>query len=144
MWSCPTSRCYGAPLADAVVSGDVPEQLVDLAAGRVLRQKFELGLLDPDSGRHDARRARHRAGSAEPIDLDPPAHRELARTLAEHSIVLLANGSAALPLDPAASLAVIGPLAADPLAFFGCYTFPRHVGHAHPGTERWHPADAVR
>ena len=68
------------------------------------------------------------------LDFDPPGHRELARRLAEESIVLLANDAAALPLDPAGHYAVIGPLAADPLAFFGCYTFPRHVGHAHPGT----------
>lgn len=138
----PNVRCYGAPLAQAVASGDVPEELVDLAAGRVLRQKIELGLLDPDPGQGSAQNPAHRPGSAgtapgalpERIDLDPPGHRALARNLAEHSIVLLANGSGALPLDPAASLAVIGPLAADPLAFFGCYTFPRHVGHAHPGT----------
>ncbi len=122
----PNARCYGAPLAAAVAAGEIPEELVDRAVGRVLRQKFELGLLDPDSD-HDGADAR-----AEHIDLDPPGHRDLARTLAENSIVLLANGGE-LPLDPAARLAVIGPLAADPLAFFGCYTFPRHVGHAHPG-----------
>src|SRR5439155_6049382 len=43
----PNVRCYGAPLAGAVMAGEVPGQLVDLAAGRVLRQKFERGLLDP-------------------------------------------------------------------------------------------------
>ena len=35
---------------------------------------------------------------------------------------------AALPLRPDASIAVIGPLADDPLAFFGCYSMPRHLG----------------
>jgi len=137
----PNVRCYGEPLAGAVRSGDVPEQLVDLAAGRVLRQKCELGMLDP--GGHDGTgraarsgpahaAARSGAGPEAGIDLDPPAHRDLARRLAEHSIVLLANESGALPLHPAAHLAVIGPLAADPLACMGCYTFPRHVGYAHP------------
>ena len=121
----PNVRCYGEPLAAAVQAGEVPEQLVDRAVTRVLRQKFELGLLDPvgDGG-----------GSAAVIDLDPPGNRELARRLAEHSIVLLANGSGALPLPAEAKIAVVGPLAADPLAYFGCYTFPRHVGHEHPGT----------
>ena len=46
--------------------------------------------------------------------------------------MLLANGGGALPLAAGGNYAVVGPLAADPLAFFGCYTFPRHVGHAHP------------
>jgi len=121
----PNVRCYGEPLAAAVQAGEVPEQLVDRAVTRVLRQKFELGLLDPvgDGG-----------GSAAVIDLDPPENRELARRLAENSIVLLANGAGALPLPAEAKIAVVGPLAADPLAYFGCYTFPRHVGHEHPGT----------
>jgi len=121
----PNVRCYGEPLAGAVGSGDVPEHLIDQAVGRVLRQKLDLGLLDPA--------ADGRPGEAAALDLDPPAHRRLARRLAEQSIVLLANRGQALPLGPAGSLAVIGPLAADPLACFGCYTFPRHVGYAHPG-----------
>ncbi|MGH3255350.1 MAG: beta-glucosidase family protein [Streptosporangiaceae bacterium] len=121
----PNVRCYGEPLAGAVGSGDVSERLIDQAAARVLRQKFDLGLLDPAEP--------DLARKAAPLDLDPPAHRRLARRLAEHSIVLLANRGRALPLDPSGHLAVIGPLAADPLACFGCYTFPRHVGYAHPG-----------
>jgi beta-xylosidase len=66
----------------------------------------------------------------------------VARLLAEESVVLLANGPAAggpaaggqpvLPLRPEARLAVIGPLADDPLAFFGAYSFARHVGYKHP------------
>ncbi|HWF81244.1 MAG TPA: glycoside hydrolase family 3 N-terminal domain-containing protein [Streptosporangiaceae bacterium] len=123
----PNVRCYGTPLAQAVRSGLVPERLVDKAAGRVLKQKFELGLLDPEP-------PRPRGTAAEDFDFDPPAHRTLARRLAEESIVLLANDGDELPLDLDGHLAVIGPLADDPLAFFGCYTFPRHVGHAHQGT----------
>jgi beta-xylosidase len=123
----PNVRCYGRPLAEAVSSGEVPEYLVDRAAGRVLRQKFELGLLDPD---HDVQAAAHR----EDYDFDPPANRDVARRLAEESIVLLANEGRALPLSADAKLAVVGPLAGEPLAFFGCYTFPRHVGHAYPDT----------
>jgi beta-xylosidase len=119
----PHRRCFGAPLADAVRAGQVPESLVDRAAGRVLSQKCQLGMLDPGWS----------PGPAGPADLDPPAHRRLARRLAEESVVLLANDQHALPLPPAARLAVIGPLADDPLAFFGCYTFPRHVGYRHPG-----------
>jgi hypothetical protein len=46
--------------------------------------------------------------------------------------VLLANDRQALPVGAAERLAVVGPLADDPLAFFGCYTFPRHVGVRYP------------
>jgi beta-xylosidase len=133
----PNVRCYGTPLAGAVSDGQVPGHLVDRAAERVLRQKIELGLLDAcaDGARDGAGSGPAADGLDRPApDLDPPAHRELAARLAEESVVLLANGRGVLPLPAAARLAVVGPLAADPLAFFGAYTFPRHVGHRHPGT----------
>jgi beta-xylosidase len=125
----PSTRCFGEPLLAAVTAGDVPEELIDRAAARVLRQKLELGLLDrgwsPLPAGHES------AGRAEDqdLDLDPPAQRDIARRLAEESVVLLANGRQALPLPKTAKVAVIGPLADDPLAFFGCYTMPRHLQH---------------
>jgi beta-xylosidase len=119
----PHRRCYAAPLAEAVRSGAALEGLVDRAAARVLRQKFELGLLDPGwAPDHDG------AG----IDLNPHEHRQLARLLAEESVVLLANDQQVLPLRATARLAVVGPLADDPQAGLGCYTFPRHVGYRYP------------
>jgi beta-xylosidase len=121
----PSMRCYGPELAAAVRAGLVPVELVDRAAARVLRQKCRLGLLDPGWSP-----AGPDAADTAP-DLDPPAHRALARRLAEESVVLLANDGS-LPLRPDASIAVIGPLAADPLAFFGCYSMPRHLGGRYP------------
>jgi beta-xylosidase len=115
----PSVACYGAALVTAVRAGQLPQQLVDRAAARVLRAKCELGLLDPGWSP---------PAPAAVIDLDPPEHRGLARRLAEESVVLLANRDAVLPLRPDASIAVIGPLADDPLAFFGCYSMPRHLG----------------
>jgi beta-xylosidase len=119
----PSARCYGAELVGAVRDGLIPAELVDRAAARVLRQKCDLGLLDPGWSA---------ASLDAPVDLDPPAHRALARRLAEESVVLLANADATLPLRPDASIAVIGPLARDPLAFFGCYSMPRHLGYRYP------------
>jgi beta-xylosidase len=118
----PHTRCYGEPLADVIRAGAAPEELVDRAARRVLRQKGELGLLDPGwtptvpDG---------------PLDIDPPEHRALARELADRSIVLLANDGT-LPLQPG-QLALVGPCAADPLPFLGCYSYPNHgVMAGHP------------
>lgn len=122
----PDTLAYGEPLAELVRSGAVAEELVDRAVRRVLRQKAELGLLDGDFTPE--------IDVEEPIDFDPPAHRAIARELAEQSIVLLDNREGVLPLAPdTASIALIGPGANDPNAFFGCYSFPNHVLPHHPG-----------
>jgi beta-xylosidase len=121
----PDTVGYGQGLVDAVSRGEIPEALVDRAARRVLTQKIQLGLLDadwtPESSVRDA------AG----VELDSPANREIARRVAERSIILLDAGSA-LPLLGAgrlniARVAVVGPCAADPQTFLGCYSFPNHV-----------------
>jgi beta-xylosidase len=119
----PSLRCYGDPLVDAVRSGEVPEELVDRAARRVLLQKCELGLLDE-------------GWTPEPaatVDLDSTGNRILARRLAEESVVLLDNPDGLLPVAPDTRIAVIGPRAADALAMLGCYSFPSHVLTHHPG-----------
>jgi beta-xylosidase len=136
----PSVRCYGEPLRAAVAAGDVAPEILDRAVARVLRQKCELGLLDPGwspvPGPPDQ-------------DLDPPAGRALARRLAEESVILLSNAAGTLPLAHAAAVAVVGPLADDPLACFGCYTMPRHLsGRHHPqaltGVETVTVLDALR
>lgn len=119
----PSLRCYGDPLVDAVRSGEIPEELVDRAARRVLLQKCELGLLDED----------WTPEPAATVDLDSTGNRILARRLAEESVVLLDNPDGLLPLAPDTRIAVIGPRAADALAMLGCYSFPSHVLTHHPG-----------
>ncbi|UOB10792.1 glycoside hydrolase family 3 C-terminal domain-containing protein [Streptomyces sp. HP-A2021] len=119
----PSLKCYGEPLVDAVRSGEIPEELVDRAARRVLLQKCELGLLDED----------WTPEPAAPVDLDSTGNRILARRLAEESVVLLDNPDGLLPLAPDTRIAVIGPRAADALAMLGCYSFPSHVLTHHPG-----------
>ncbi|MDC0765788.1 glycoside hydrolase family 3 N-terminal domain-containing protein [Streptomyces sp. HD] len=119
----PSLKCYGKPLVEAVRAGEVPEELVDRAARRVLLQKCELGLLD--EGWDQEPTPSH-------LDLDSPGNRALARRVAEESVVLLDNPDEALPLPPDARVAVVGPRAADALAMLGCYSFPSHVLTHHP------------
>jgi beta-xylosidase len=122
----PTVRCFGAPLIGAVEREEVAESLVDRAARRVLRQKCELGLLDPTWDPSPVH--------ADGVDLAPPAARQIAAQLAEESIVLLANDGI-LPLSGGRRIAVTGPRADDPMAMLGCYSFPSHVGVRYPGLD---------
>lgn len=132
----PTVDCYGEPLLAEVAAGRVDEALLDRALLRVLTQKADFGLLDPDWDPLPPA-LRESQGGEGPVVLDGPEERALAGELARRSIVLLANaprpdGSPTLPLRPGARLAVVGPRADDPTAMFGCYSFPLHVGRHHP------------
>ncbi len=140
----PSVTGYGTALVEEVESGRLDESFVDRAALRVLAQKAELGLLDED---WDPTPPGLQDGDGR-LDLDPPESRAVARRIAEESVVLLANDGL-LPLRQApASIAVIGPTADDPLAMFGCYAFPSHVGIDHPevplGIECRSVTEAVR
>lgn len=120
----PSGDSFLEPLTQAVRSGQVPVELIDRAAGRALRQKEELGLLDKDF-------------SDEPpseVDLDSPAHRAVARELAEKSVLLLSN-KGLLPLTSPSKIAVLGPNADRVPAMFGGYSFVNHVLSHHPGVE---------
>lgn len=118
----PGTRCFGEPLLHLATAGQVPDGVIERAAARVLRQKLDLGLLDDGW----SPTACQQGGAP---DLDPPAQRGIARRLAEESLVLLRNEDGTLPLAPGVRVAVAGPLADEPLAFFGCYSMPRHLGH---------------
>jgi beta-glucosidase-like glycosyl hydrolase len=127
----PDTIGFGPGLVERVRRGELPETLVDRAARRLLTQKVQLGLLDADWTPEGS------VAGAAAVDLDSPANRALAREMAERSVVLLEAGSA-LPLlgDGRPGLrrvAVIGPCAADPHVFMGCYAFPNHLLPRHPG-----------
>ncbi|MFG3074313.1 beta-glucosidase [Streptomyces sp. NPDC048225] len=131
----PTVKTFGAPLVEAVTDGRVPEALIDRALRRVLGQKAQLGLLDPDWNPvppaldgvdlDDPEALRGR------IDLDRPENRELAREIADKAVVLLTNDGT-LPLTGPRRIALVGPNATEATAVLGCYSFPRHVGVQHP------------
>jgi beta-glucosidase-like glycosyl hydrolase len=126
----PDTVGYGSELLERVRAGSLSEDLVDRAAARLLLQKVQLGLLDPDWTPEGS----VRQGG---VDLDSPHNRALARELAERSIILLDAGTA-LPLLGRAGavtprrVAAVGPCAADPRTFMGCYAFPNHVLPRYP------------
>lgn len=131
----PNVKTFGEPLVQAVKDGRVPEALIDVALRRVLLQKAQLGMLDPDWDPMPAALRGLDLDDPESlrgkVDLDPPANRELARELAEKAVVLLSNDGA-LPLAEPRRIALIGPNAAEATAVLGCYSFPQHVGVRHP------------
>lgn len=120
----PNGDAYLVPLAEAVRDGRVDIALVDRAVARLLRQKEDLGLLD----------ATFDGPAPQGVEIDSPAHREVARRLAEESVVLVSNDGT-LPLLPTAHVAVIGPNADRMPALFGCYSFVNHVISQRPGVE---------
>jgi beta-xylosidase len=132
----PTVKTFGEPLLKAIADGQVPEAHIDRALHRVLVQKVQLGLLDPDWDPVPEALAgqdlEDTAALRGTVDLDPAENREIARKIAEQSVVLLRNEGGTLPLGRPARIAVIGPNAEVPTAVLGCYSFPVHVGSQHP------------
>jgi beta-glucosidase-like glycosyl hydrolase len=115
----PNPSDYPTGLAEAVDRGLLDMADVDRSVRRVLGAKFALGLFDAPYVDPDA------------VDLDRPEERDLARTIARRSIILLSNdGTLPLPARPG-QVAVIGPNAAEPLALFGNYSFENHVLSTH-------------
>jgi len=87
-----------------VENGDVEEGLIDDAVRRVLKMKFDLGLMDDPYKYFDEEREKNTLLKEE--------FKELAREAGRKSIVLLKNENDLLPLKTH-KVAVIGPLAKD-------------------------------
>ncbi|WP_229117699.1 beta-xylosidase/alpha-l-arabinosidase [Enemella evansiae] len=122
----PSGEAYLEPLIERVRTGTLDEAYLDRAVIRVLTQKEQLGLLDPDAFEDDAPTV---------VDLDTPRHRSVARRLAAESLVLLSNDGV-LPLPATARrIALLGPNADRSDALQGCYSFANHVLAHHPDHE---------
>jgi beta-glucosidase len=104
---------YMKPLVQSVREGLVSEELIDRAVGRILRQKFRLGLFKKPFV--DVQRAKgivHRK-----------QHQDVAYQAAREAIVLLKNENHVLPLSKdIKSIAVIGPNADHKKNQLGDYT----------------------
>src|ERR1700751_1976659 len=100
------------PYIEAVQQGYLPESSVDTALIRLFTARIRLGMFDPPA-----------TGQYMNIDekqLDSPAHRELARRIANESMVLLKNDGV-LPLKSAKRIAIVGPLADQTAVLLGNY-----------------------
>lgn len=98
----PRGQYFAAALLDEVKLLNVPYRLIDDKVRRILRAMIATGIFD--------------AQTQVPEDkVNCPQHRQLARQIAEQSIVLLKNDSRLLPLSKTGlrKLAVIGPGAAE-------------------------------
>jgi len=121
------SGAYAAHLAELVESGEVPLDLVDDAARRIIRLKIRQGLFErPYVG----------AATAEPAP--GPEARALAREAAAESFVLLTNNST-LPLAPNPGRVLLtGPFVDEGEALFGTWTLDGR------GEDVASPAAAIR
>lgn len=108
------SAAYVAHLAKSVKDGKVKMEVVDDAVRRILRVKFELGLMDDPYKYCDAQREEKLIYHAD--------HHAAALDMAKKSIVLLKNENNLLPLDKEqTNIAVIGTLAADKTSPLGSW-----------------------
>jgi len=101
-------------LAEAVRSGLLQEEQLDVSLKRLFRARFALGMFDP---------AERNPWSSIPISvIDSTEHQALALEAARKSMVLLKNEGGVLPLDRGLDkIAVIGPNANDVGVLLGNY-----------------------
>lgn len=99
-------------LAAAVRDGRVSEEIVNRACRRALEVKKKLGLFE-NPYKYNRPQDMALNGCAE--------NKAAARQVAAKSIVLLKNENDILPLSDNAKIALIGPLADQPLEMLGCW-----------------------
>ena len=101
------------PYLDAYQQGFLKESEIDTALIRLFKARIKLGMFDPPEMVPYSK--------IDEKELDSPEHRELARTLANESMVLLKNDGT-LPLTKSGiKIAVMGPLADQTRYLLGNY-----------------------
>jgi beta-glucosidase len=105
---------------DAVKQGYLSQTDMDIALVRLYTARIRLGMFDPP--------AMDPYSNISDSELSSPAHRELARAIADESMVLLKNDGI-LPLKPGIlKIAVIGPIANQARVLLGNYNgTPTHT-----------------
>jgi len=124
------------PYLDAFRQGLLPEADIDTALVRLFTARIRLGMFDPPE--------RVPYSNIDERELDSPAHRALARTLANESMVLLKNdGTLPLRAD-VRRIAVVGPLADQTRYLLGNYNgIPTHVVSVLEGLAAEFPAAKI-
>ena len=107
-------------LVAAVKQGLISESQIDVSVRRLLKARFELGMMDPDSLVEWSRIP------YSVVDCD--AHRAFALEMARKSMTLLYNKDNLLPLSKESRIAIVGPNATDSAMMWGNYNgFPSHT-----------------
>ena len=124
------NECFGAsrnlddydykPYLEAVQQGYLPEGAMDTALVRLFTARIKLGMFDPPEMVPYSK--------IDEKELDSPEHRDLARKIADESMVLLKNDGT-LPLKTSGiKIALIGPLANQTRVLLGNYNgTPTHT-----------------
>jgi beta-glucosidase len=124
------------PYIEAVKKGYLKQSDLDRALIKTFTARFKLGMFDPPSMVPYTKYPES--------DLDSPEHRELARKLADESMVLLKNDGV-LPLKTSGiKIAVVGPLADQTAVLLGNYTgTPTHTVSILEGLKKEFAGDTI-
>jgi len=101
-------------LKKSLAEGKVTQAEIDMAARRILEAKYDLGLFDNPYKHGDAKLA-----AKEVYNLE---NRNIARSAAAQSMVLMKNENQVLPLKKSGTVAVIGPLVNNSLNMAGTWS----------------------
>jgi beta-glucosidase len=124
------------PYLDAVKEGFLKESDIDVALTRLFTARMKLGMFDPPS--------MVPYNKIDEKELNSAAHRDLARKLADESMVLLKNDGV-LPLKTSGlKIAVVGPLADQTNVLLGNYNgIPSHTVSILEGIRAEFPGDTI-